>query len=311
MENGNNLVKCQNCGTENGNTSKFCIRCGSPLVTGSVNEQVVTENINPQPSVSINPQPVNENVNAGVIQPQPSVVNEMPQVQPNIVSEMPQAQPVNQVTGTINYFKYVVNILTKPFSTYKEADFSNIKNVSILTGLVVIVLTLINLITSMISAVRVTSFWSDEVTWVWENLKNIQYFKVIGQNILIYLGIIIGISAVYFLGSLIIKKESNFIKLVSATATAFIPYVIVAILSPLVSLISSTLGLCVTVIGIVYSLAILFELLNDQIVIENKNTKILFHAICMSIVLIVGGYIAYKMIVGALTSGLGSLLGGF
>ena len=162
----------------------------------------------------------------------------------------------------------------------------------------------------MITTVRVTSFWSDKVEWVWENLKNIEYFKVIGQNLLMYAGIIFAISGIYFLASLVIKKEAKFVKLLSATTTAFIPMAVaMSILSPLLSLINTYIGLVITIVGAVYFIVTLLELLNDQIVIENKNTRIYFHLTCLSILIIGGGFIAYKLVLGSLSSGLGGLFG--
>ena len=60
----------------------------------------------------------------------------------------------------------------------------------------------------------------------------------------------------------------------------------------------------------VYSLIILLELLNDLLDIEDKNTRIYFHFICLSIIFVAGGYAAYKIMLGSLTSGLGSITSG-
>lgn len=108
------------------------------------------------------------------------------------------------------------------------------------------------------------------------------------------------------MASLVIKKESNFVKLLSATATAFIPVAIaVSLLSPLLSLINTYIGLVTIIVSFIYFIVILLELLNDQIVIENKNTRIYFHLVCLSILIIGGGFIVNKLVLGSL----GSLLG--
>ena len=62
-----------------------------------------------------------------------------------------------------------------------------------------------------------------------------------------------------------------------------------------------------SVVGFIYSLLILLELTNDIIVIENKNVRIYFHLICLSVIVIVGGFIAYKVLLSSLTSSLGLL----
>ena len=44
--------------------------------------------------------------------------------------------------------------------------------------------------------------------------------------------------------------------------------------------------------------------MSDQIPLEDKNKKIYFHAACISIVVILGALISYKLVAGALSGGL-------
>lgn len=291
----NNLnVFCQNCGASNMSNTKFCIGCGNPIQNSTLNTGVENNQINTQMN--------NQN-----IVPQMNLNNQQVGMQNNNVQSM---QVATAPVKGMNYFKYMINAILKPFDSFKkeETNLSSFKNAGILAAIIIGLLTILNLISTMINSVRVTSFWSDEVEWVWENLKNVEYFKVIGQNLLMYSGIILAISGIYYLSSLVIKKDAKFVKLLSATITAFIPLAVsMSILSPLLSLINTYVGMVVTIVGFVYFLTILLELLNDQIVIENKNTRIYFHLTCMSILLIGGGFIAYKIVLGSLTSGLGSL----
>lgn len=294
----NSNITCSRCGTSNMSNTKFCIKCGNPLQNETLN-------------TSVNSNPINSQFNTETIQPNvESQFNQQFGTQANVQPTYTPSSSAQISTGNMNYFKYMLNAILKPFDTFKkeETNLSNFKNSGILVAIMVVALTILNLISTMISSVRVTSFWTDEVKWVWENLKDVEYFKIIGQNLLMYAGIIFAISGVYFLASLVLKKESKFVKLLSATTTAFIPMAVaIAILSPLLSLINTYLGLIITIVGIVYFLVILVELLNDQIVIENKNTRIYFHLVCLSILLIGGGFIAYKLVLGSITSGLGSL----
>lgn len=294
----NSNITCSRCGTSNMSNTKFCIKCGNPLQNETLN-------------TSVNSNPINSQFNIETIQPNvESQFNQQFGTQASVQPTYTPSSSAQVSTGNMNYFKYMLNAILKPFDTFKkeETNLSNFKNSGILVAIMVVALTILNLISTMISSVRVTSFWTDEVKWVWENLKDVEYFKIIGQNLLMYAGIIFAISGVYFLASLVLKKESKFVKLLSATTTAFIPMAVaIAILSPLLSLINTYLGLIITIVGIVYFLVILVELLNDQIVIENKNTRIYFHLVCLSILLIGGGFIAYKLVLGSITSGLGSL----
>ena len=300
-DNMNSNIVCPQCGMTNASNTKFCIKCGTGLQSDMVEvPQVATGEVQ-QNVTPVTPQ---ENFNNNVASP----VNNVQQPIYNNVST--NVQPAPAVTGKFNFFQYIVGAVLKPFDRFKkdEENLSNFKNVGILSLIVVGFMTIIGLITTMINTVRVTSFWTDEVEWVWENLKEIEYFKVIGQSLLIYAGVLLAISGIYFLASLVIKKEAKFPKLLGATVTAFIPFAIAtSILSPLLSLIYSPLGICITVVGFVYTLVILLELMNELIKIENKNTRIYFHLTCLSILIIGGGFIAYKLILGSLSSGLGGL----
>lgn len=301
-ENLGNNIFCSKCGTSNIVNTNFCVSCGNQLNTSNLNNSINTNHINPQfnnqmlqPNMESQ---LNINTNQTNVQNNNQTINSVSVVKSNVEN--------------MNYFKYIINSIIKPFDSFnkEKKKLSNFKNSGILLTIIVVALALVNLISTMITSVRVISFWSGEVTWVWENLKNIAYFKIIIQNVLMYAGIIFAISGVYFLASLVIKKEAKFVKLLSAVITAFIPLAIsMSILAPLLTIIYSYLGVVITIVGVVYFIIVLLELLNEQIIIENKNTRIYFHLICLSILLIVGSFVVYKFIFGSLVSGLGSLLG--
>lgn len=300
-DNINNNIVCPQCGMTNASNTKFCINCGTKLQAETITTQ---ENTTIGVEQNVTPVVSQENFNNNVT----SNFNSVQQPIYNNISTNIQSTPT--MTGNFNFFQYIIGAVLKPFDNFKkdEENLGDFKNSGILSIIVVGFMTIIGLITTMINTVRVTSIWSDKVEWVWENLKKIEYLKVIGQSLLIYAGILFAVSGIYFLASLVIKKESKFPKLLGAAVTAFIPFAIAtSILSPLLSLIHYSLGICITVVGTVYTLVILLELVNELIKIENKNTRIYFHLTCLSILIIVGGFIAYKLILGSLSSGLGNL----
>ena len=300
-ENINSNIVCQKCGMTNASNTKFCTNCGTGLQSDMVEvPSVTTVDVVQNVAPVVQQETFNNNVISQVNNTEQSVYN-------NVSTNV---QPAFVAIGNFNFFQYIIGALLKPFDSFKkdEENFDNFINVGILSLIVVGFMTIIGLITTMINTVRVTSFWSDEVKWVWENLKEIKYFKVIGQSLLIYVGILLAISGIYFLASLVIKKEVKFPKLIGATVTAFIPFAIAkSILSPLLSLIYSPLGVCITIVGFVYTLLILLELMNELIKIESNNMRIYFHLTCLSVLIIGGGFIVYKLILGSLSSSLGGL----
>jgi hypothetical protein len=283
-ENITNNIVCSKCGTQNEGNLNFCNKCGASL----------------KPEVSTSAS------NGGIQVANSTAQQPIPQQNDGVTSNGVQQSS----GGSLNYVSYVIGAFLKPYEKYKseENKLSDIKNASILSLILIGVLTVVGLITTMISVVRVTSFLSSDVEWAWGNLKNVPYLKVIGQSILIYAGLFAAIAGVYFLASLVIKKEAKFPKLLGAVATAFIPYVGASVVSPIISMIYSPLGLVVSVVGFIYSLTILLELVNSSIVIDDKDTKIHFHMICLSILIVGLGLIVYKLVLGSMASGLlGSL----
>lgn len=287
----NNTKTCPNCGVTNLANAKFCIKCGANLKDNNMENENMNNNSNDNFNNSFNDNMNNNNFNDNMN---------------NNYNNNNNNWNNNQMcSGKLDYFKYIISAFLKPFDTFKnnENSMNDIKNVSILAVITVGIMTVINLLSTMISAVRRVSIFSG-VTWNWSNLKDVEYFKVIGLDLLIYAGIIAGIAGVYYLASLVIKKEAKFAKLLGAVTTATIPLTVCSLLlSPLLSMLYAPLGIAAAIVGGIYCVVTLFELINDIVVIENKNSRIYYHLICLSVVVIVGGFIAYKVLMGSLLGG--------
>lgn len=277
-------MKCLKCGANNIDGSSFCIKCGASFK--EMQQDVFANNT--------------------------SFQNEQP-----IYAQPPTQQPIanqNVSTVSLNYLTYIVAILIKPFKSFKEesAKLSDTKTSFVLALIISLAMTVVNLLTTIVSTVRVSSYsWRDggyTYSWKWENLKEIKFFEVIGKNFLIYACIIFAIAFVFYLASLIIKKELNFIKSLSITATSMIPAVVGGMLiSPLAGQIWSPLGIAFTVAGSCYSLVILYELINDELKLDD-DTKIYFNAICFGILAVAGYYVFMKFFMGSAIKGLDKFL---
>ena len=149
-------------------------------------------------------------------------------------------------------------------------------------------ITIVYLITTMYNSVRVSSYFSDEVEWVWENLKDLNYIKLIGQNLLVCAIGIFVLSGIYFLANLIIKKDVKFSKFLAIVSTTIIPVAIASlIISPLISMIFAELGIVVNIIGVIYSLIMLLGLIDNVVGLDNKDIKIYYHTACLSTFVII------------------------
>lgn len=287
---------CSNCGTQNNNGSKFCIKCGNHL--SDVQSQVQTTQSYEQ----------NENV-----------MNSEPQ---QIQYENYQQQNVNNnFSSNINtnskikmsiteYLFVILAVILKPFTAFKEElnKFNRFENSAILSLIVSIMATFIVLVKTMFNTVRVTSYRSKEVEWAWENLKEINYVQVIGKTFLIYLGIMVAIACVYYMASLVVKKETNFSRLLGISAASVVPILFCSlVLSPLLSMIYTPLGMGITIIGGVYTIIIMYETINNEILLEG-NAKFYFNLVCLSILTIVAYYLYMKLFMGSVSSSVDNIL---
>lgn len=287
-------MNCSNCGTFNQGGSKFCIKCGQNLISNE-----------------------NNNVSDTNIQNKKVVQNQINSTQYNDLQNVSNTNnTTNQVTEKISFMEYffmIIAIILKPFSSLKEGlnKFNGFKNPAVLSFIVSGIATIINLLSIMWSTVRVQDFsWTTgnyTTSWAWENLKNIEYVEVIGKNFLIYLGVIVAIAVVYYLGSLIVKKQTNFSRLLGISALAVTPLLIcLLVLSPLLSLIWSGLAMPIIVIGAVYTIVIIYEGINSEILLEG-NAKYYFNLVCLSILGIAVYYLCMKVFMSSITDGLDGL----
>lgn len=296
-------MTCPNCGANNIEGSSFCIKCGTNL------KEI-------QQTTPINGEPIQNKQQINVQQEQQTTpINGVP-IQNEQQINMQQAQPVSNTnisTNTLNYLMYIVAILLKPFKSFKdeESKLNNTKTSFILAFIVTGAMTVINLIKTIFATVHVASYsWSDgyKYSWEWSNLKNIKWLEVIGKNFLIYACVIFAITLVFYLGSLIIKKQLSFIKSLSISTTSVIPAVIgIMVLSPLVGKIWSPLSIVFMIVGAVYSLIILYELMNEELKLDS-DIKIYFNLVCLGILAVAGYYAYMKLFMSSITSGLDGLM---
>lgn len=290
---------CPNCGMDNIQGSSFCVKCGNKLNTENVNN-------NFQQQV----QEVN-NVQANNQVGDPFVQNTMQQN--NYVNN------VNVVTNTnkaMNFFMYILMILIKPFKTFKEEEekLTDTKNSLILSGIVVGLMLVINLIKSMITTVftKKMDYTTFKLKTVidFSNLKNLDWLDLLGKHLLIYAGIILAIAVVYYLASLVFKKNGNFIKLLSISATSLIPFTLVGMFASFVlGKIWSPLYMVCVIVSLIYSVLILVSLINKQFEFENDDTKIYFHLICLGALAVAGYYLYMKyFVLGTISSKVSDVL---
>lgn len=237
---------CPKCGEKNVEGAKFCAKCGANF------DNLVSTS--------------SKSVKKEVTKKKPTV---------NATSE--------NVVGDI--FKHMIYSFVKPFESFKkyESKLSTTKYSLLYSAFVCGIAWILSIISTIISAAKTTSFgWSGTVT-TW-SFARLNYVKIIFVNLLVYTAIVAAIAGVYCLGSLIAKKTVSYIKMLSITCTAIIPYILCAVfLAPLFGLIHRNVGAVIAIAGLVYSILIFFGLIKNEISFKSKEKELLFHFACAGV----------------------------
>ena len=281
-----NNKTCPQCGTLNDWNATSCIKCGA-IMQPSGEEQTLNRGMNIE-SQAMN----NDNRDEAKI-----IDFETSRYQNDKVSA--NNDQTTKSAGNMNYFSYILGAILKPSEKYKQEEqkLNTLKNVLILFFIVVGLMILSNLISVVFYASQLKSYYSV--------INHANYFNFIWQYFLLYGGALLAISGVYYIMARIIKQKVKYIKLLGATTTAFIPLVIAYIISPLLSMIYEPSRTIVTIIGIIYSFIVLLELTNRLISIDSTDKKIHVQVVCLSTIIIGGGWIVYKLLIYVI----GSILG--
>ena len=281
---------CPKCGGNNLDGSTYCVKCGVSLKEATPiieNNNEIATNVNPV---------VENNVN----------VNNSTVMEPN-TKKSGSSSNINYKDTAMGFFTYGINIFLKPFESFKkeESKLNDSKNSFMFAGFIAICMMLVTLITRMISSIFYKNYFSGKLVFEISNLKNLNYVNLILKNLLIYACALLFVAGVYYVVSLILKKNVSFTKLLNVTSTSVIPFIALSMFAPtIISYIWNPLAIISFAAGIIYFITIFANLIDEIITFENKDMKIYFHAISWAVIVLLGGYILYKSLLGSLTGSL-------
>ena len=254
-------MNCSKCGTINNEGAKFCVKCGNPMEVA--NNVGVQGNINPADgSVSQPPLPTATQVS----QPTPMEVN-------------PSAKFAVPTAPSLNVFSYIIASLIKPSKAFKDNEkaFDFFSKPAIIALLVPIIAILSTIVQTLIVEIKLKFSY----------FKIGDFLIVLLKEYAIYLAVIFGIALIFYLGSLVLKKEIKYSKILTIVSTALLPYFICSfVLSPLLSLVWLVLGILISYIGAIYSISIFRELVDSELQ-ESGEKKIYFYTACFGAIAII------------------------
>ena len=287
---------CPKCGGNNLDGSTYCVKCGV-----SLKEET--------PKIEDNSE---QNSNANPVVESNTTVNSTPVM--NVNTQSNNSSSINYKDTAMGFVTYGINIFLKPFESFKkeESKLNNNKNSFMFAGFIAICMMLVTLVTRMISCIFYKNYFSGKLVFEISNLKNLNYLNLILKNLLIYACALLFVVGVYYVVSLILKKNVSFTKLLNVTSTSVIPFIALSMFAPtILSYIWNPLAIISFAVGVIYFITIFANLIDEVISFENKDMKIYFHALSWTIITLLGGYILYKSLLGSLTGALTGSLDSF
>ena len=186
-------MKCPNCGKDVKEGAKFCVGCGTSLVG---NETKKVEKINSEKADEVKEKVVTK-------------VNEVKEA-------AKKAADSDFMKVVLSSLMFLLNILLKPVKVLKEKiDFySKPQNGFILAGVVALATMIIRVVVSFLMALiqkQCTSslFGSGTCLTVGEKLKAIDWMGITLKHLLIILIVMFAIAGIYYVASLIAKKNNK------------------------------------------------------------------------------------------------------
>lgn len=308
---------CSKCGNINQLGSTFCVKCGTNLkerqsVKTQTNFMGQTQTVN----TTIEQQIKEDKLNTPITNT--SVLGAEKQQASNQRQSMVEPTISNRMTVTaadnLQFVSYFIGSILKPISNFKEnkSKLNDSKTSLLLGGVIAILMTVFQLITTMLSVVRVEDYsFSKGIThsWEFENLKEIKYFDVIFKGFFTYAVVIAIIALVLYLGGLLLKRKSSYIKMLGITATSILPFALgTFFLAPILGILYSAFSLLCIGVGCIYSIYLFYEFVNVEYNLEG-NLKMYFHLGSIATLLVIASFALGKIMTSVTTYGIGSFLG--
>ena len=215
----------------------------------------------------------------------------------NEVKSVEKKNSFDLKTTIMNCITFIIAVALKPVSAFKSKikDYSDVKSAGILVLFVAVAEMVLDLLRVMISSVFVkkVNFFSGETKFSvsFENLKELNYFDLIVKNLFITIVVIAAVAGIYYIVSMIMKKNTNYFKLAAITAVSFVPVCAVSLVGTIVAYIYAPLATFLIFAAFVYSVFMFINAVNEEVKFDDADYKIYFHTICLTVIFIAAFYI--------------------
>ncbi len=296
-------MKCQKCGTENETGSKFCIGCGQNIE----NQAIVSENLTKkenenaqnkvnnvkQTNVSPQTQAIDQNISAMQFDKtkQNNPNNQINTSQP-IVNNT-QVHSSNNKIPSFNFLAFLIVGVIKPKQVFEqeESKLESFKNSAILAIITVFGATIIGFIMNMILTLINSEF---EFKYLQPLFSGKNLLATFIQVPIYNLVTILAAAGIFYVVALVMKKqEFNYSKVLAILSLSLVPFIVGIVVVPIFSKIYYPLGIIISGTLYIYSVILIYELVNDIVSFGDK--KILYNFVAFALVIALGTVIYNKI----------------
>lgn len=191
--------------------------------------------------------------------------------------------------GKKNFGSMIGDSILKPISSVESnaATLKKPKDTFIFAGIISVLITVCNLISTMLSTIfyKQYDFWTQKYNWniSFSNLDSLDYIDLIFVNLLQYSIVILGIAGIYYLATLVLKKETTYIKTLGIISLAIIPNVILSFVGSILGIIWSPIGAFIGASAVAYTILILTLTLKNVLKINDFDKLVFFNVIIIAI----------------------------
>ena len=275
---------CKKCGAKNKKGASFCSKCGNTL------DQEEKKTTKKKTTKIVEEKEIEKPIEEEVKKPEVNKIEGKTGV--DFSNKEDDITITIDKQKYISLWNYIVSGIFKPITTNEETlkDDNTMEEAITRVFKVGVVGMLVNLVMTMIRSVFVKTPTLEGFKTVIDvtGLKDLDYLSLIFKNVIIYLVIMALVACLYFIGSLVVKKEIKMERLLTISANSFIELIATIIfLYQLVSLFSIKLSFVVLALGMILYVLVLTKNISKEIKLNDPNKEILFHICTLGIVLLI------------------------
>lgn len=265
---------CKKCGAKNKKGASFCSKCGNELIVEEVKKTKKTV------------------VKEEEVKEEPKVTKIEEETGVDIENKSEDITITIDKQKYISLWNYIVDGILKPISTNEKTLKEDKTPEESITRVfkVGVVGMLVNLVMTMVRSIFVKTPTMDGFKTVIDvtALKDLDYLSLIFKNVIVYLIFMTLVACIYFLASLVIKKEMKIETLLTISANSFIEIIATIIfLYQLVSIFSVKISFVVLLLGMILYVLVLTKNISKEIKLNDPNKEILFHVCSLGLLLLI------------------------